>query len=207
MVSSTLVIAVLVAAGYPVDSPAAIAGGSLGLWVGFLGGPLVASAVLGEGRPVQEFGLHLTWRDVPLGLVGGVLAQLVAVPAVTWPFQQLLGGDVSQSARELLAPGPGRWVVIAVVVIGAPVAEELFFRGLLLRSLARHLSTGWAVTTSAALFGATHFQVLAFPGLFTAGLVFALLTGTTGRLGPAIVAHAAFNATTVVLLTATGLGA
>ena len=71
---------------------------------------------------------------------------------------------------------------------------------LVLRSFARHLSDGGAVVASSAVFAGTHFQLLPFPGLLAAGLVFAVLTWRTGRLGSAVIAHAAFNATTVTLI-------
>ena len=88
-----------------------------------------------------------------------------------------------------------------MVVFVAPVVEELFYRGLVLRSLEKRRWPRWAVVVgSAALFAAMHFQVLQFPGLFVFGVVLALMTLITGRLGPAIWAHAGFNGATVVLL-------
>ncbi len=53
---------------------------------------------------------------------------------------------------------------------------------------------------SSVIFGATHFQLLQLPALTTAGLVFAFLRVRTGRLGPAILGHAAFNCITVASL-------
>ncbi len=200
---SALAVSVMVASGAATASSATKISGALGLWVGFVGAPLLASRLRGTGHPRAEFGLRVVRRDVPLGVGAGVLTQLIVVPALTWPLQQVLGGDVSETARETLGPpGGGRWLMIVLVIVGAPVAEELFFRGLLLRSLARHLADLSAVVGSSALFAATHFQVLPLPGLFAAGAVFATLTWRTGRLGPAIVAHAAFNATAVVALLA-----
>lgn len=201
ILASTVAVSVVIALGAETGTAVTLAAGVAGLWVGFIGGPLVASRTRGDGRPVDEFGLRVRWADVPPGVVCGMAAQLVVVPVVSWPLQRLLGGDVSESARDLLGPGgAGRWLIIAIVIVGAPVAEELFFRGLLLRGFARHLSDPVAVIASSAVFGATHFQLLQFPGLFTAGLLFATLTWRSGRLGPAIIAHVAFNATTVVVL-------
>ena len=53
---------------------------------------------------------------------------------------------------------------------------------------------------SSAVFAAVHFQALQFAGLFVFGLVAALLTVRSGRLGPAIWAHIGFNLTTVTVL-------
>jgi membrane protease YdiL (CAAX protease family) len=56
------------------------------------------------------------------------------------------------------------------------------------------------VVGSSALFAATHFQLVQFVGLFVAGLVWALLAQRSGRMGPALVSHMAFNLSTVALL-------
>jgi uncharacterized protein len=69
-----------------------------------------------------------------------------------------------------------------------------------LRAFERRLGTVAAVIASSAFFAATHGQPLQFPALFVAGILFAVLVLMTGRLGPAIIAHMAFNVTTVVLL-------
>jgi membrane protease YdiL (CAAX protease family) len=125
------------------------------------------------------------------------------VPLVSLPIIWLAGVDLdklSQPARELgdkaTTPG-GIALLFLTVAIGAPLAEELFFRGLVLRAFEKRVGTRWAVAASSVVFGATHFQALQFPALTAAGVVFALLVVTTGRLGPAIFAHMAFNAATV----------
>ena len=108
---------------------------------------------------------------------------------------------LARSTRDLLdIAGPKR-LLYAAVIIGAPIVEEIFFRGLLLRGLAKHFDDRLAVIVSAVLFAGTHFQLARFPGLFVVGIVFAELVRRTGRLGPAIAAHMAFNATAVAILT------
>ena len=89
-----------------------------------------------------------------------------------------------------------------IVVVGliAPICEEVFFRGLLFRSFEKRLGAWWALGLSSVLFAATHGQLLQFVPLIAAGAVFGYLVVRTGRLGPAIVAHMAFNLTTVVSL-------
>ncbi len=139
--------------------------------------------------------------DVPVGLVIGVLTQVVLVPLVYLPIFQIIGDrDVSADARALTdrAEDPfGVVLLVLIVVIGAPVVEELFFRGLLLRSAERKWGKFWAVVVSSLVFGAVHLQPLQFPALVAVGVVFALLTLRTGRLGPAIFAHVGFNAVAV----------
>ena len=80
------------------------------------------------------------------------------------------------------------------------VAEEVFFRGMLQRTLARSLPIWPAMIVTSVLFGVSHFQPLQLPALAAFGLVLSLLVHRSGRLGPAIWAHVGFNATTVVAL-------
>nr|WP_256431122.1 CPBP family intramembrane glutamic endopeptidase [Plantibacter sp. CFBP 8804] len=99
--------------------------------------------------------------------------------------------------------------VLAATVI-APVVEELFFRGLLLRSVRGSLPgrAAWiAVVISAALFASLHLVVASGPsealvtgvGTFLVGLGTGTAAVLTGRLGPAIVTHIVFNASVLVL--------
>jgi membrane protease YdiL (CAAX protease family) len=173
------------------------------LWLGFVGVPVWAAATKGGGW-VRDFRVRVKLLDVPLGLVSGVVAQLVLVPLVSWPVLQLTGtdsDDLGQLARDLGEKADstvGIVLLFVVVAIGAPIAEELFFRGLVLGSLQKRFGAVWAVIGSSVFFGATHFQALQFAALTAAGAVFALLVVRTGRLGPAIIAHMAFNAVTVI---------
>jgi membrane protease YdiL (CAAX protease family) len=91
-------------------------------------------------------------------------------------------------------------LLVLLTVIGAPIVEELFFRGLLLRSLERRLRAPLAIGVAALLFSLAHFQVLQFLALVIFGAIAGTLAHRAQRLGPAIWAHVAFNATTVVVL-------
>jgi membrane protease YdiL (CAAX protease family) len=71
--------------------------------------------------------------------------------------------------------------------------------------LERRLGTGWAVAVSSLVFRIIHFQLYDLRALLAFSLVAALLTVRTGRLGPAVWAHVAFNLIAVISLLA-GLG-
>jgi membrane protease YdiL (CAAX protease family) len=178
------------------------------LWLGLLGVPLLATRLRGNG-PRRDLGLWSTLRDVPIGLAIGVACQLVLVPLVTLPIFIFTDTDqeaLEAPARELTdkAQGPGVLVLVLVVVVAAPLAEEVFFRGMLQRTLARHLPIWPAMLITSVLFGISHFQALQLPALAAFGLVLSLLAHRTGRLGQSIWAHVGFNATTVVALVAGG---
>lgn len=172
------------------------------LWLGLAGMPLYAAAVKGRGL-VTDFGLRMRAMDAPAGFAIGVVTQAVLVPLLYVPILWFIDdADVAEEARSLTdrAHGPGVVLLVLIVVVGAPIVEELFYRGLLLRALERRVRAPVAAVASAALFGAVHFQLLQLPALVMFGLVLAVLAQRTGRLGPCMWAHAGFNAYTVFSL-------
>lgn len=173
------------------------------LWIGLLGAPLWAVWSRG-GDLAGDLGARMRARDVPVGLAVGLVAQLVLVPVIYLPLSPFIDNDeVADAARELTvkATDPLGVVLLSlVVVVGAPVVEELFFRGLLMGALTRRWGATVGIVGSSLVFGIVHLQPLQFPALVAFGLVAALLVVRTGRLGPALWAHVAFNATTVVVL-------
>ena len=99
-------------------------------------------------------------------------------------------------ARLLQGAGPG-WVAIwaVLLVLVAPVCEELFFRGYLysvLRRQARLPPLG-AAALSGAAFATLHGYVVHWVPLWLCGTLLALWYGSSGRLATAVGAHMAFN--------------
>lgn len=200
------------ATGQDEGSLAVQLGGIAGLWIGLVGGPVVAARLRGSGSVVQDFGFraHLV-PDVPLGLVVGVACQLLLVPAV-FTLVELLApnGDLGNQAEDLTgdAGGAAFLVKVVVFVVLAPLAEELYFRGLLLRSVVRRYGPSIGIVASSVCFGAAHISFQgtgeAAAALFLAlagfGAVLAALAVRFRRLGPSIVTHMAFNAVTMVAL-------
>jgi len=174
------------------------------LWAGLVGVPVWAAARKGNGWR-RDFRVSFRWFDAPVGVAIGVASQLLVVPALYWLLFIVIGRhDVSAAAREFTdrATDPLGVVLLLVIVgIGAPLAEELFFRGLTLRALRkRGLHWGWAVMISAVIFAAGHLQPLQFPALLVFGVILGLLVQRTNRLGPAVWAHLGFNVTAALTL-------
>ncbi|MDP9005397.1 MAG: CPBP family intramembrane metalloprotease [Actinomycetota bacterium] len=173
------------------------------LWAGLLGAPLWSTYGKGRRSLAADFGLRMRWSDVPLGIATGLGAQLVLVVVVMLVYQ-VLGIDldkVGTSAEALTASATdvvGVALLVAIVAVAAPLFEELFYRGLWLRAVERRWGTTSAVVVSSLLFGSIHLQPYDLPALVGFGVVAAVLTVRTGRLGPAIWAHVAFNLTAVI---------
>jgi membrane protease YdiL (CAAX protease family) len=176
------------------------------MWVGWIIVVVWAARTKGNGV-VADFGLRARWPDLPVGVALGLVVQLAVLPAIYWPILRLIGQtneDLARPAQALAdkAQGAFGWVVLTlVVVVGAPIVEELFYRGLLLQALRkRGLGDAVACVICGAVFAAMHLQPLQFIGLFVLGTLLSYLTVRTGRLGPAIATHMVFNAVTVAVL-------
>jgi membrane protease YdiL (CAAX protease family) len=177
------------------------------LWIGLVGA-VVLAARKASGVVATEFRLRFQPRDIPIGLLCGAGAQLVATQ-VTYPVYRLLGidtdqvGQVAEKLADRAVSGVDVFVLVLLVVLGAPVIEELFYRGLVFGSIERRFGGVAAVLGSSVVFALVHFQLYDLLPLFVAGLVFALLRARYGRLGPGIWAHIGFNLIAVVALLAT----
>jgi uncharacterized protein len=177
------------------------------LWAGLVGVPWWATNRKGRRSLAIDFGLRMQWRDVPIGLAWGVGGQIL-LGLVLLPVYRALGIDedqVGETAERLADRATDPFdiaVLFVVVVIGAAVFEELFYRGLWLRAIERRLGTAAAVVLSSVLFGLVHFQWVDTIALAGFGLIAAVLTVRSGRLGPAIWAHVAFNLTALIALLA-----
>jgi membrane protease YdiL (CAAX protease family) len=175
----------------------------VGLWTGFVAAPMVAARRKGSGSVVADFGLRVRPVDVPLGLVVGVASQLALVPLLYLPFKWLAPGfydKVGEEADEVLdvTAAGGRVVLVVLLVLAVPLVEELFFRGLVQGALVKRLGrSAPAVAVGAVVFGVTHYEPVSLLGLVAFGVVLGILVVRAGRLGPALVAHAAFNAVAV----------
>jgi membrane protease YdiL (CAAX protease family) len=176
------------------------------LWTPMLIGLWLLSDRL-DARPfVDEYGLRFKLVDL-IGIPVGVLAQLVVVRLVYWPLERgwpdiFSRSRVERNARDLYDQAHGGWLVglVVIVVIGAPIVEELMYRGLLQGAMVRRFNDVVAVVAVAAFFAAIHFRWVEFPGLFVFGLILGVCALRTGRLGMGIAAHMAFNATGLLLV-------
>lgn len=178
--------------------------GAMALWSPILVGIREVSRRYGSGSVRRD--MRLSFR--PIDLVGvpiGVLTQLVLLRLVYWPLEALWPGTFSsprleQSARDLYDSADGLWllVLILIVVVGAPLVEELLYRGLLQGAFVRRVDDVIAVVLVAAWFAIIHFRPVEYPGLFAIGLVLGVCALVTRRLGMSVVAHCAFNATGLI---------
>lgn len=171
-------------------------------WVALLGVSWFVAGVLGHDRRGWDIGRTLS--DIPMGIASGLFLQVPVMIMIGIIMQAILG-DFTPSGRALTlidaaAESPVSIIaVVLAVAVGAPIVEELFYRGIVQGALVERF--GWVgVLIASAIFGAVHLSVIEFFPLTVAGLAFGLLAYGTGRLLPAIVAHMTFNAFTLAVL-------
>ena len=172
-----------------------VAVAQMGLWLGLLGAPIVATRLKGNGL-VADLHLRARLTDLWTGGLSGAGLQLVALPLLYWPLLRLLdkgASDLEGPAREMTDRADGvLGVALLIVIVGicAPIIEEIFYRGLFQQALRkRGLPPVAAIGISATVFGLSHGELLQLPALILFGIVAGVLAHRSGRLGPAIVAH------------------
>ena len=135
------------------------------------------------------------------GVGWGVVAWLgsTGVAAVVVYVLELLGIEPEPQAAERAIAMLDPWLVILAVVILAPIAEEIFFRGVVFNALLREGGRRWAYIGSSALFAVIHVSLVALVPIFLLGLALAWIYQRTGNLLAPMAMHATVNAISVAL--------
>jgi membrane protease YdiL (CAAX protease family) len=187
---------VIATGGGPDDDLPAGATLSLGV-IASLSFLVVALAAARMVKPLHpwQFGLRPTpfWRAVGWTVLGLAVfwALLLAYSAIAGAPEQTTADDIGADKSNFLLISAG----ILFVVI-APIAEELFFRGLVYGALRNSWSPIPAMLAVGVVFGALHVSsgIEAVPPLMLLGIVFCWIYEKTGSLYPCIALHAFNNA-------------
>ena len=164
--------------------------------------------------------LWVAWKCFPPGLARGLglsgrhwlfdglragVAYLAVLPVCLglWWLFAMLGEMVGRPPQpnemlELLKRAPFGWRILTVFSAGvmAPLAEEVFFRGLFQSALRRYSASPWpAVIGASVFFAASHVaNPHTIPAMLALGLVLGYNYERTGRLVTPILIHFLFNA-------------
>jgi membrane protease YdiL (CAAX protease family) len=160
----------------------------------------------GTGEPTRDFGLSWKpsdiWRGLLVFFIARVLQVLVMLP---WAGHLDRLRRFAEGIERVSLP---TFVIFAIIaIVGAPILEELVFRGIVQRSLAERHGHGLAIPVQALLFGLYHVtpglgatNIPYVAGLSAAGLVLGWAAWRWQRLGPSSTAHFFVNATSTAIL-------
>lgn len=149
-----------------------------------------------RGRGVAEdLGLRVTAKDLQLGLGiagAGFFGALVAVllHGAIFALPELQRSATAETAAVRVA------VLVSALdnVTVAPLAEEVFFRGLWWTALQKYLRRPWFLNVAiAGMFSALHFSTELAVVYFVYGLVLGFGRMKTRRIGASVIAHAVLN--------------
>jgi membrane protease YdiL (CAAX protease family) len=150
------------------------------------------------GPALEEIGF--TRKNLPsslgLGFVGGALSFGLALVSIFLSMglferfdyvERWLRGFFELNFKDIT----GIDVLIAgvIIVIVAPICEEIFFRGYLYPPMRRKLGVGWAALLNGFLFSLVHFSLFGLIGRTLAGALFCLLYEYNDNLAAPITAH------------------
>ena len=162
---------------------------------------VVTAVVLGRSGGVvtmRTFGLTPVGPAHAAAWVVGALAVFWALSAA---WVGLVGTGGEQDVLESFGADAGTGSLVragVLVILLAPVAEEILFRGLIYRSLRNRLPVVAAAATVGAVFASVHWSgpdtLPLLPPLALLGALFCLVYERTGSLWPAIALHALNNA-------------
>jgi membrane protease YdiL (CAAX protease family) len=187
----------------------------LGSWGGTVLFLVLISRIKGRGSLARDFGFRFSWWDPLIGLGAAVVTVILSgmvqalIGAVTGDppatNSDAIYGDVSKTPVLFL-------IMALMTTVGAPLVEELLFRGLALRAIEKRFGGVAAVIGSSIVFGLLHYQFDGPPqlslmaGIGIYGLVFALVTRGWRRLGPSVFTHIWVNSLATVVVLADLLG-
>ena len=177
--------------------------GVIGIIVGYLAAhrkfrlvPLFGLRRMSAGRTI---GMAVVW------LVAAYFVMLVVSPGLEPLLKQLTGMDLKpqslvESAPQITDPLE-RLLMFVTLCIGAPLMEEIIFRGVLFSVAARCIHPVYASVATALLFGVIHNNLLSFIPLTLLGIFFAEAYRRTRSLAVPVLMHAMFNCVSFVVLT------
>lgn len=176
-------------------------------WLGYLLATFWAATKKGDKDWRKLLKWRFNWkRDILIAIVFTISVRLLEVGAGL-VLQQFGVETKDLSNSNFLNSLNGVWLVLVALgaAIGAPIVEEIFFRGLFLSVAVRNWGKVFGVFIVSLVFGMMHAQQAAAASAYTItstaiiGAVLAILVLKTNRLGTGIASHLLFNMSGVVL--------
>ncbi len=143
---------------------------------------------------LEELGLSRlpSWKDfawTPLAMVGYLILTTIVMQIAVQLLTFVNYEQVQQTGFSEIASQPEYILAFISLVVIAPVAEEILFRGYLLGKLRKYAPLWVSILITSALFAAVHFQWNVAIDVFVLSIVLCLLRVWTGSLWTSIFLH------------------
>lgn len=123
-----------------------------------------------------------------ISLIWCVLAAVGAVIPSLWLQEQIPPlPNIVENEFGMIMKNPAGYIAVGLI---GPLAEEIVFRGTVLRSLLEKMSNHWvAILISAVLFALVHGNPAQMPHALLIGLLLGWMFQRTGSIAPGVVFH------------------
>lgn len=142
----------------------------------------------------EEIGLTRlpSWMDILMAPAGFVVYFIVSA-ILTYTATQLVPGfdtsQVQQTGFENISQRYEYLLAFATLVVLAPIAEEILFRGYLYGKLRKYVPVWIAILATSALFGFVHGQWNVGLDVFALSIILCTLREVTGNIWAGILLH------------------
>lgn len=140
---------------------------------------------------------------VPLALlvIVGTFGTVIALDPINTAIAKipLPGSDLMEQFMKLILEG-NPWIWLINLVILAPLFEETFCRGILLRGMLKTVKPHWAIILSALMFAVIHGNIIQGVNAFLLGCIIGYAYYKTGNIWLAMLMHATNNLMSFLLL-------
>jgi CAAX protease family protein len=158
----------------------------------FLAVPFAIATMKGADwrRALERLGVRSFDRSAAAGWMTLAAVAYLAFAAI---YVALIGEPDQKDIAEDFGPIP---IQVLLIVIAAPISEEVCFRGMLFGGIRERLPMVWAALFSGLIFGGLHAVtgLSAVPVLIFLGFTLAVLYEKTGSIVPGIMLHLLNNA-------------
>lgn len=170
---------------------------------------VLITTVRGNG-PRIDLRLQWSWRGAGFGLLFGIAGLFVTIPAsLVWTA--IVGEDANSAAGQVFGEVRGTWAwavaVFVLIVIVAPICEEIVYRGLLWGALDQRWGRWVAFGVTTVVFSVAHLELTRTPLLLIVAIPIGLARLYTDALSASIVAHQVTNLLPGLVLMFTVAGA
>jgi membrane protease YdiL (CAAX protease family) len=133
-----------------------------------------------------------SWKAIPISVIALSLIVVLSMGMLVEPFVNIIPmpDSIAKLFKDMISIDVFGFFM---VVIAAPILEEVVFRGVLLEGMLKRYSPIKAIFWSAFIFGLVHLNPWQFIGALAIGMFIGWVYWKTGSLWPCILMHFANN--------------